>query len=66
MNNDGVTGHSIGTTSRANWITENLGKTLIIVIAVIIIGSISMILTSDGGDDDSNSQANQQSQASGR
>lgn len=59
INNDGVTGHSTGTTTRANWITENLGKTIIIIIGVIIIFSISLALTADNGSDNSNSQAPQ-------
>ncbi len=66
MNRDGVTGHSIGTTSRADWITENMGKTVIIIIAVIIIFSISLAITTSGSDDDSDSQASQQQQAGER
>ncbi len=66
MNNDGITGHSIGTTSRANWITENLGKTIIIIVAVIVIFSISVILTSENSDSNPNSQASQQGRAGDR
>lgn len=65
INNDGVTGHSMGTTNRGNWITENLGKTMIVIVAVIIIFSISLAITSDDGGG-SNSQATQQGQATGR
>ena len=61
-NNDGVTGHSIGTTSRANWITENIGKTIIIMIGVIVIFTVSMIL-SERGDDEPETLGSQQQQA---
>lgn len=65
-NNDGITGHSIGTTSRASWITENTGKTIIIIIGVIVIFSISLILSTSGGDDEPDTLGSQQRQASDR
>lgn len=65
MNNDGVTGHSMGTANRGNWITENLGKTIIVIVAVIIILSISAILSTDNNGEDSDSLGSQQGQATG-
>ncbi len=61
-NNDGVTGHSMGPTSRANWITENMGKTIIIIVAVILIFSVSVVLSTQGDDE----PGSQQQQATDR
>lgn len=63
LNNDGITGYTQGANQRSNWITENLGKTIIIIVGVVLIVFIYSILTADNGPGQPDSQGSQQQQA---
>ena len=52
-NSDGVTGYTQGSNPRSNWITDNMGKVVIFIVAVIIILAVSVTLTANNGNDDS-------------
>lgn len=63
-NSDGVTGYTQGANPRSNWVTDNMGKTILIILAVGVITIVSIVTAAiNSGDDEPQTPAERQGQA---